>query len=252
MTLKQEIGWLLLLGSTGHCFLLAGVMVARYKHRTILKILVAITGASGALYAQRLLDNLDTSQHEVHVVLSNYARQVIAEELPDGLHLSSGVKTHNVKSMNAPFASGSNPPDAMVVIPCTMGTMGRIAQRKEKIDFGTARNPVESRSREEHGTVAASRSSYFAGQSEFLRQSKNHPGSSGHGCGARAGPSRCAKPARTSLGRGTRVICTNTEHRTPNNERRKKLLGKFGLCTMVTTMAANLIWKIACWSLHRQ
>jgi 4-hydroxy-3-polyprenylbenzoate decarboxylase len=92
-----------------------------------LKILVAITGASGALYAQRLLDNLDPRAHEIHVVLSNYAPQVIAEELPGGLRLPAGVKTHNVKSMNAPFASGSNPPDAMVVIPCTMGTMGRIA-----------------------------------------------------------------------------------------------------------------------------
>jgi flavin prenyltransferase len=91
------------------------------------RILVAITGASGALYAQRLLDNLSPRQHEIHVVQSNYAQQVIVEELPGGLRLPAGVKTHNLKSMNAPFASGSNPPDAMVVIPCTMGTLGRIA-----------------------------------------------------------------------------------------------------------------------------
>ncbi|MSR42809.1 MAG: UbiX family flavin prenyltransferase, partial [Pedosphaera sp.] len=92
-----------------------------------MKILVAITGATGALYAQRLLDNLDTRQHEIHVVLSNYAHQVIAEELPGGLCLPEGVRQHALKSMNAPFASGSNPPDAMVIIPCTMGTLGRIA-----------------------------------------------------------------------------------------------------------------------------
>jgi flavin prenyltransferase len=91
------------------------------------RILVAITGASGALYAQRLLDNLDPREQEVHVVQSNYAQQVIAEELPGGLRLPAGVRAHNLKSMNAPFASGSNPPDAMVVIPCTMGTLGRIA-----------------------------------------------------------------------------------------------------------------------------
>jgi 4-hydroxy-3-polyprenylbenzoate decarboxylase len=91
------------------------------------RILVAITGASGALYAQRLLDNLDPQLHEVHVVLSSYAQMVIAQELPGGLRLAPGVKTHGLKSMNVPFASGSNPFDAMVVIPCTMGTMGRIA-----------------------------------------------------------------------------------------------------------------------------
>lgn len=91
------------------------------------KLLVAITGATGALYAQRLLDNLDPREHEIHVVTSHYAQQVIAEELPGGLQLPAGAKTHNIKSMNAPFASGSNPPDAMVVIPCTMGTLGRIA-----------------------------------------------------------------------------------------------------------------------------
>jgi flavin prenyltransferase len=92
-----------------------------------MKILVAITGASGALYAQRLLDHLDPRQHEIHVVLSNYAQVVLAQELPGGLRLPEGARTHGLRSMNAPFASGSNPMDAMVVIPCTMGTLGRIA-----------------------------------------------------------------------------------------------------------------------------
>ena len=97
------------------------------RHHAEVKILVAITGASGALYAQRLLDNLNPREHEIHVVLSNYAQQVVAQELPDGLKLPDGVKPHGLKSMNAPFASGSNPPDVMVVIPCSMGTLGRIA-----------------------------------------------------------------------------------------------------------------------------
>lgn len=92
-----------------------------------MRIIVAITGASGALYAQRLLDNLDPRQHEVHVVQSGYAHQVVAAELPGGLRLAPGVTPHNLKSMNAPFASGSNAFDAMVIIPCTMGTLGRVA-----------------------------------------------------------------------------------------------------------------------------
>lgn len=92
-----------------------------------MRIVVAITGASGALYSQRLLDNLNPSEHEIHLVLSSYAQAVISEELPEGLRLLPGVKKHVLKSMNAPFASGSNAPDAMVVIPCSMGTLGRIA-----------------------------------------------------------------------------------------------------------------------------
>jgi 4-hydroxy-3-polyprenylbenzoate decarboxylase len=92
-----------------------------------LKLVIAITGASGMVYTQRLLNNLRASEHELHVILSNYAQAVIAEELPGGLRLPEGIRSHNLRSMNAPFASGSNPADAMVIIPCTMGTLGRIA-----------------------------------------------------------------------------------------------------------------------------
>lgn len=88
---------------------------------------MAITGASGSIYAQRLLDALDPVEHEVHVVMSRYAPVVVQEELEGGLRLKAGVVTHALRSMNAPFASGSNAFDAMVVIPCTMGTLGRIA-----------------------------------------------------------------------------------------------------------------------------
>ena len=92
-----------------------------------MRLLIAITGASGIAYAQRLLDNIDGSKHELNVVVSGYGQAVIAQECPAGLRLPAGAKSHNVKSMNAPFASGSNPLDAMVVIPCSMGTLGRIA-----------------------------------------------------------------------------------------------------------------------------
>lgn len=92
-----------------------------------LRILIAITGASGSIYAQRLLDNLDPQVHDVHVVLSQYAQAVLAEELPGGIKLNPGMVQHGLKSMNVPFASGSNPFDAMVIIPCTMGTLARVA-----------------------------------------------------------------------------------------------------------------------------
>jgi len=91
------------------------------------RILVAITGASGAIYTQRLLDRLDPAVHEIHVITSSYGQIVLKEELPDGLRLAEGVQLHAAKSMNVPFASGSNAFDTMVILPCTMGTLGRIA-----------------------------------------------------------------------------------------------------------------------------
>jgi len=93
----------------------------------IVKFVIAITGATGILYAQRLLDNLDTREHEVNVLISNYGQVVIKQEFEGGLKIPEGATLHSIRSMNAPFASGSNAADCMVVIPCSMGTLGRIA-----------------------------------------------------------------------------------------------------------------------------
>jgi len=92
-----------------------------------MRVVLAVTGASGAIYLQRLLDYLEQDGgHELHLVLSGYAKQVVHEEI-GSLRLPAGVVEHSDKSMNAPFASGSARFDAMVVVPCSMGTLGRIA-----------------------------------------------------------------------------------------------------------------------------
>ena len=81
-----------------------------------MRILVAITGASGAIYTQRLLDRLNPEAHEIHVITSSYGKVVMRDELPNGLQLPEGVPLHAAKSMNVPFASGSNAFDAMVIL----------------------------------------------------------------------------------------------------------------------------------------
>ncbi len=93
-----------------------------------MKFVVAATGASGSIYTERLLMRLDPGAHEIHLVLSAHARQVAAEELPAGkLRVPEGVHLHEDRSMHVPFASGSARFDAMVIVPCSMGTLGRIA-----------------------------------------------------------------------------------------------------------------------------
>ena len=94
-----------------------------------MRLVLAATGASGSIYLQRLLDHLGSGaggSHEIHLVLSPYAKQVIHEEI-GSLTLPPGVIEHSEKSMNAPFASGSALFDGMVVMPSSMGTIGRIA-----------------------------------------------------------------------------------------------------------------------------
>ena len=103
------------------------VNVLTVRHSTVhMKLVVAITGASGALYAQRLLDHLHGQ--EVHLVSSDPAKEVAALELDGGkLVVAKDVIGYDNRSMHAPFVSGSARFDAMVVIPCSMGTLGRIA-----------------------------------------------------------------------------------------------------------------------------
>ena len=91
-----------------------------------MKLVIGATGASGAIYLQRLLAKIDAVANEVHLIMSAFAKQVIAEEIGE-LIVPAGVHQHGDKSMNVPFASGSARFDAMVVVPCSMGTLGRIA-----------------------------------------------------------------------------------------------------------------------------
>lgn len=102
-----------------------------------MKIIVAVTGASGSIYAQQLFDKLHKLQQqieEVCIVFSDTAKQVWQHEL------QSLPNTYNFKEFSndnffAPIASGSAQYDAMIVCPCSAGTMGRIAH-------GTADNLI--------------------------------------------------------------------------------------------------------------
>ena len=91
-----------------------------------MKFVIAATGASGTIYLQRLLEQIDCKAHEVHLVMSAHARQVAAQEV-DQFKIPAGVAEHPENDLNVPFVSGSARFDAMVIIPCSMATLGRIA-----------------------------------------------------------------------------------------------------------------------------
>lgn len=94
------------------------------------KIAIAITGASGSVYAKVLLDrivSLKPQVSEVGIVMSENAKDVWKHELGNTAYENYGLRFFDKHDFNAPFASGSAGFDTLVICPCSMGTLGRIA-----------------------------------------------------------------------------------------------------------------------------
>jgi 4-hydroxy-3-polyprenylbenzoate decarboxylase len=91
-----------------------------------MKLVIAATGASGTIYLQRLLAQVDCAANEIHLVMSGHAKQVAAQEV-DRFVAPAGVLEHAENDLNVPFVSGSARFDAMVIVPCSMATLGRLA-----------------------------------------------------------------------------------------------------------------------------
>jgi len=94
------------------------------------KIIVGVTGASGAIYARQLLQKLSGLKDQVEscgVVFSGNAKQVWKHELGDESYDTIPYTIYQKDDFNAPFASGSARFGIMIVCPCSMGTLARIA-----------------------------------------------------------------------------------------------------------------------------
>lgn len=94
------------------------------------KIVVAITGASGSIYSELLLNKLILLQQQwdqVSLVMTENAKLVWQTEMSNNSYKDYPLKIYSTTDFTAPFASGSGQYDTMIIIPCSMGTLGRIA-----------------------------------------------------------------------------------------------------------------------------
>jgi 4-hydroxy-3-polyprenylbenzoate decarboxylase len=94
------------------------------------RIVIAITGASGSVYAELIVKKLLSLKNqwkELALVMTENAKQVWHTELGNEEYKSFPVKNYSVSDFNAPFASGSGRYNIMIIVPCSMGTLGRIA-----------------------------------------------------------------------------------------------------------------------------
>lgn len=94
------------------------------------KIVLAITGASGAVYAKLLLEKLLSIKEQwtdLSVIMTENAKLVWKTELDNEQFKNYDVKFYSQQDFLAPFASGSGNFNTMIIAPCSMGTLGRIA-----------------------------------------------------------------------------------------------------------------------------
>lgn len=94
------------------------------------KVVVAITGASGSIYAKQLLKKMELLKpqwNDVSVVMTDNAKEVWRTECGDESYKDLPVKFFSTTDFSSPFASGSGQYDTLIIIPCSMGTLGRIA-----------------------------------------------------------------------------------------------------------------------------
>lgn len=94
------------------------------------KIVLAVTGASGSIYALKLLGKLqllDSPPSEIAVIFSDTAKEIWKAETGSIPLLNPPAKEYGNNSFYAPFASGSSRYDTMIICPASMGTSGRIA-----------------------------------------------------------------------------------------------------------------------------
>ena len=94
------------------------------------KIVIGITGASGAIYAKQLIDNLSKLEEQISdvaIIFSENGIKVWNYELENYKIEKIPFKIYNNQDFFAPFASGSSTYNAMIICPCTMGTLGKIA-----------------------------------------------------------------------------------------------------------------------------
>jgi 4-hydroxy-3-polyprenylbenzoate decarboxylase len=94
------------------------------------KIVLAVTGASGSVYALKLIEKLSRLKNppdEIGVIISDTAREIWESETGQKFIATFPAKEYNNKTFYAPFASGSSVFDSMIICPASMGTVGRIA-----------------------------------------------------------------------------------------------------------------------------